>query len=180
MKAWRIGRCPHAGTGRPGACAVRGCRMTSTPAGLEGSAPARPKTPSRRAPPLAGLRQATEEACVGTQPVRLGRLYSLASQEPDYPEQAVTHRSAGILAVRVFYEAELAEKVCRSELSTTRRFRLSNAQDPTIWRTSTHATHTTHTDTVCRRLAPLPSGTEVRPEELQRLSRRRQVVAVLA
>ncbi len=97
-------------------------------------------------------------------------------KNPDYPEQG-RHPIDPLeyLAVRVFYEAELAEKVCRSELNINpalpdllERARSHDLEDID---SHTHG-HDAYTETVCRdvwRLFHMAQFLDLRPEDLQRL-----------
>ncbi|NOU10087.1 MAG: DUF2309 domain-containing protein [Nitrospira sp.] len=97
------------------------------------------------------------------------------AKNPDYPEQG-RHPIDPLeyLAVRLLYEAELAEKVCQSELriNPTLPDLLERARSRDLEGIDSHA-HDAHTETVCRdvwRLFHLAQFLEVRPEELQHLS----------
>ena len=95
-------------------------------------------------------------------------------KNPDYPEQG-RHPIDPLeyLSVRVFYEAELAEKVCRSTLSINPALPdlLERARSHDLEGIDSHA-HDAHTETVCRdvwRLFHMAQFLELRPEDLQRL-----------
>lgn len=97
------------------------------------------------------------------------------AKNPGYPEQN-RHPIDPLeyLAVRVFYEAELAEKVCRSELRINPALPdlLERARSHDLEGIDSHA-HDGYTETVCRdvwRLFHLAQFLELRPEDLQRLS----------
>ena len=97
-------------------------------------------------------------------------------KNPDYPEQG-RHPIDPLeyLAVRVFYEAELAEKVCRSTLSINPALPdlLERARSHDLEDFDSHAhAHDAYTETVCRdvwRLFHMAQFLELRPEDLQRL-----------
>jgi hypothetical protein len=99
------------------------------------------------------------------------------AKNPDYPEQA-RHPIDPLefLAVRLFYEAELAEKVCRSDLNInpTLPDLLAHARTHDLNDANSHAhAHDAYTETVCRdawRLFHMAQFLEVRPEDLQHLS----------
>ncbi len=99
------------------------------------------------------------------------------AKNPDYPEQG-RHPIDPVeyLAVRVFYEAELAEKVCRSRWNIDPAFPdlLERARSHNLEDADTHAhAHDAYTETVCRyvwRLFHLAQFFELSPEELQQLS----------
>ncbi|NWF74492.1 MAG: DUF2309 family protein, partial [Nitrospirae bacterium] len=97
------------------------------------------------------------------------------AKNPDYPEQG-RHPIDPLeyLAVRVFYEAELAEKVCRSELriNPTLPDLLERARSHDLEGIDSHA-HDAYTETVCRdvwRLFHVAQFLELRPGDLQHLS----------
>ncbi|MBX3304615.1 MAG: DUF2309 domain-containing protein [Nitrospira sp.] len=98
------------------------------------------------------------------------------AKNPDYPEQG-RHPidPLGYLAVRLFYEAELAERVCPSELRINPTFPdlLERARSHDLEGTDSHAHgHDAYTETVCRdvwRLFHLAQFLELRPEDLQHL-----------
>lgn len=97
------------------------------------------------------------------------------AKNPDYPEQG-RHPIDPLeyLAVRVFYEAELAEKVCRRELNInpTLPDLLERARSHDLENIDSHA-HDAYTETICRdvwRLFHLAQFLELRPEDLQSLS----------
>jgi hypothetical protein len=97
-------------------------------------------------------------------------------KNPDYPEQA-RHPIDPLdyLAVRLFYEAELAEKTSRSTLSISASLPdlLERARTHDLEGVDSHAhAHDAYTETVCRdvwRLFHLAQFLELRPEDLQRL-----------
>ncbi len=96
-------------------------------------------------------------------------------KNPDYPEQG-RHPIDPLeyLTVRVFYEAELAETVCRPALGINPELPdlLERARSHGAAHSDSHA-HDTYTDTVCRdvwRLFHLAQFLELRLEDLQRLS----------
>ncbi|MBI5316389.1 MAG: DUF2309 domain-containing protein [Nitrospirae bacterium] len=97
-------------------------------------------------------------------------------KNPDYPEQA-RHPIDPLeyLAVRLFYEAELAEKVCRSTLGINSVLPdlLERARSHDLNDANSHAhAHDAHTETVCRdvwRLFHMAQFLELRPEDLQHL-----------
>ncbi len=96
------------------------------------------------------------------------------SKNPDYPEQG-RHPIDPLeyLAVRLFYEAELAEKVCRSELNInpTLPDLLECARSHDLEGIDSHA-HDAYTETLCRdvwRLFHVAQFLELRPEDLQHL-----------
>ncbi|MBX3326394.1 MAG: DUF2309 family protein, partial [Nitrospira sp.] len=99
------------------------------------------------------------------------------AKNPDYPEQG-RHPIDPLeyLAVRLFYEAELVEKVCRSELriNPTLPDLLDRVRSHDLEGVSSHAHgHDAYTETVCRdvwRLFHLAQFLELRPEDLQHLS----------
>ncbi|RPH78435.1 MAG: DUF2309 family protein, partial [Nitrospiraceae bacterium] len=97
------------------------------------------------------------------------------AKNPDYPEQG-RHPIDPLeyLAVRVFYEAELAEKVCRSELriNPTLPDLLERARSHDLEGIDSHA-HDAYTETVCRdvwRLFHVAQFLELRTGDLQHLS----------
>ena len=99
------------------------------------------------------------------------------AKNPDYPEQG-RHPIDPLeyLSVRVFYEAELAEPVCRS------RWRINPALPDLLERARSHDlealdahahAHDAYTETVCRdvwRLFHMAQFLELRPEDLHHLS----------
>lgn len=97
-------------------------------------------------------------------------------KNPDYPEQG-RHPIDPLeyLSVRVFYEAELAEKVCRSTLSINPALPdlLERARSHDLEDVDSHAhAHDAYTETVCRdvwRLFHMAQFLEFRPEDLQHL-----------
>lgn len=97
-------------------------------------------------------------------------------KNPDYPEQG-RHpiNPLEYLSVRVFYEAELAEKVCRSALrvNPTLPDLLERARSHDLEDFHSHAhAHDAYTETVCRdvwRLFHMAQFLDLRPEDLQRL-----------
>jgi uncharacterized protein len=96
------------------------------------------------------------------------------AKNPDYPEQG-RHPIDPLeyLSVRVFYEAELAEKVCRSTLNINPALPdlLERARSHDLEGIDSHA-HDAHTETVCRdvwRLFHMAQFLELRPEDLQHL-----------
>jgi uncharacterized protein YbcC (UPF0753/DUF2309 family) len=98
------------------------------------------------------------------------------AKNPDYPEQG-RHPIDPLeyLSVRVFYEAELAEKVCRSRWNINPALPdlLERARSHDLENVDSHAhAHDVYTETVCRdvwRLFHLAQFLELRPEDLQRL-----------
>lgn len=98
-------------------------------------------------------------------------------KNPDYPEQG-RHPIDPLeyLSVRVFYEAELAEKVCRSTWSINPALPdlLDRARSHDLEDVDSHAhAHDVYTETVCRdvwRLFHMAQFFELRPEDLQHLS----------
>lgn len=96
------------------------------------------------------------------------------AKNPDYPEQG-RHPIDPLeyLSVRLLYEAELVEKVCRSELriNPTLPDLLERARSQDLEAVDSHA-HDAHTETVCRdvwRLFHLAQFLELHPEDLQHL-----------
>jgi uncharacterized protein YbcC (UPF0753/DUF2309 family) len=97
-------------------------------------------------------------------------------KNPDYPEQG-RHpiNPLEYLSVRVFYEAELAETVCRSTLSINPALPdlLERARSHDLEEFASHAhAHDAYTETVCRdvwRLFHMAQFLELRPEDLQHL-----------
>ena len=97
------------------------------------------------------------------------------SKNPDYPEQG-RHPIDPLeyLSVRVFYEAELAETVCRRSLRINPALPdlLERARSHDLENSDSHA-HDEYTETVCRdawRLFHVAQFLELRPDDLQRLS----------
>ena len=94
---------------------------------------------------------------------------------PDYPEQG-RHPIDPLeyLSVRVFYEAELAEKACQRTLriNPTLPELLERARSADLESSNSHA-HDTYTEVVCRdvwRLFHLAQFLELHPEDLQAMS----------
>jgi uncharacterized protein len=94
---------------------------------------------------------------------------------PDYPEQG-RHPIDPLeyLSVRVFYEAELAERACQRTLRITPTLPalLEHARSDDLESSNSHA-HDTYTEVVCRdvwRLFHLAQFLEIHPEDLQALS----------
>ena len=97
------------------------------------------------------------------------------AKNPNYPEQG-RHPIDPLeyLSVRLFYEAELAEKVCRSTLNINPALPdlLERARSHDLENGDSHA-HDVYTETVCRdawRLFHLAQFLELRPEDLQHLT----------